>query len=804
MSEEEDPPEFPYPQQPRIADPALNVWRPHRNDPKQLIHRVNFDLYGKATPDAPPDDRPLPGFGFECGCCDPAHDINEAPFWQQVGDSFEVFTDWRMVLGVVGVGLLLAGLGAAAGAGGGAVAESSGLSGLGGAAAGGFVAGVVGALVGGVVGGLAGGEEDGDTGAAVGAAGLGIFAAITGGIGGATGNPASGALAGAIAGGVIGVGLGMAGYSLAKQEATKSLARVVPSWTSALNAKRTTQNRAMANFRFTPLADEVEREVEGELTQSFQTWTDVPVYQYHQYFDWNFYVKPYEGYTYTASWASVHAQQNAEGPTAEPDVPEMECEWDTGAFSGPIGNASTRGHDPSGAGPEANAAMFRDVDLAWPMAGQPVWMAGRWVFDCGHGHPLKDANNRLLEEVTPGHVQSQSMRLELHPVKAVSSARFEAVRFTENQDFYVPGVRFMFFASRFGGYYQFNGIHQKDYEFIVDLPTHPDAAVMRWSVEDHPSLPDCKILVGSSSTSHRTLEPGQNTPLASRSTRLLMRFDTAPYEAVMRGKKAAIRPRVRPIPLTGTAWVHNQVKVTIPLSEATSEDDAYGVIVEFAWLDDRDLNLAKDVKRFTVTFHSVEKLDNYSHNIAADIPVSLEGSCEEWRVRFGVNGRWAQSPETELNAGGRLSLGDRQFTVYLNAHTEAPDQLTVCCHGTEHDEVEDIFLDAQDRRTVKIDDVALTHEDIFHCTDNDKRRQITRALYGLQWHSLANTSDPLGRVLEAVLAKDVRTDQIHKDAIAVIEDHRLAETREDKQKRVDYVLHYDIEVAEQSIPGRRP
>ncbi|MFO0609346.1 MAG: hypothetical protein U0324_39645 [Polyangiales bacterium] len=800
MSDEQDPPEFAYPEQPRIADPARNVWRAHANDPRQLVHRVHYELYGKVSADAPADDRPLPGFGFECGCCDPEHDINEAPFWQRVGDSFEVFTDWRMVLGVVGAGLLLAGLGAAAGAAGGAVAHGSGLSGGGGALAGGFVAGVVGALIGGVAGGAAGG----DTGAGVGAAALGGFAALTGAIGGATGNAADGALAGAIAGAVVGVGAGMAGYSLAKQEATKALARIAPSWTYALNPKRTTANRAMANFRFTPIAEEEEREVEGELTQSFQTWTDVPVYQYHQYFDWNFYVKPYEGYLHTASWASVHAMPGTEGANAAPDVPEMECEWDTGAFSGPVGNASTRAHDPPGAAPESDGAMFRGVDLAWPMAGQPVWMAGRWVFDCGHGHPLRGADGRLLEEATPGHVQSQRMRLELHPVKAVASARHEGVRFTENQDFYAPGVRFMFFASRFGGYYGFERINQKDYEFIVDLPPPPDGASLRWTVEDHPSLPNCKVLVGSSQGSHGTEGVGQNTDVAGRGTRLLMRFDTAPYESVMRGKKAAIRPRVQPIPITGTAWVRDQVKVTIPLSEAAPDDDAYGVIIEFAWLDGRDLSAVRKVKRFTVTFHSVEKLDNYSHNIAGDIPISLEGSCEEWRVRYGVNGRWAQSPETELNAGGRLSLGDRQFTVYLNTDEQAPDQLTVCCHGTEHDEVEDIFREPQDRRAAKLDGVTLTHEDIFHCTDNDKRRQITRALYGIQWHSLANTSDPLGRVLEVKLAREVRPAQVHKNAIAVVEDHRLAETVEDRQRRVDYILHYDVEVAEQAVPGRRP
>jgi hypothetical protein len=59
-------------------------------------------------------------------------------------------------------------------------------------------------------------------------------------------------------------------------------------------------------------------------------------------------------------------------------------------------------------------------------------------------------------------------------------------------------------------------------------------------------------------------------------------------------------------------------------------------------------------------------------------------------------------------------------------------------------------------------------------------------------------------VLEAKLAREVRPAQEHKNAIAVVEDHRLAETVVDRQRRVDYILHYDVEVAEQAVPGRRP
>src|SRR5882672_10449874 len=35
-----------------------------------------------------------------------------------------------------------------------------------------------------------------------------------------------------------------------------------------------------------------EREVEGTLVRSFQTWTDVPLLQWHRWYDWNFHVSP--------------------------------------------------------------------------------------------------------------------------------------------------------------------------------------------------------------------------------------------------------------------------------------------------------------------------------------------------------------------------------------------------------------------------------------------------------------------------------------------------------------------------------
>src|SRR5215831_14505360 len=43
---------------------------------------------------------------------------------------------------------------------------------------------------------------------------------------------------------------------------------------------------------------ETEREGQGILTRSFQTWTDVPLWQWHRYYDWNFHIVPDPGYEF--------------------------------------------------------------------------------------------------------------------------------------------------------------------------------------------------------------------------------------------------------------------------------------------------------------------------------------------------------------------------------------------------------------------------------------------------------------------------------------------------------------------------
>src|SRR5437588_1294367 len=65
----------------------------------------------------------------------------------------------------------------------------------------------------------------------------------------------------------------------AKRAAARELIRTIPGWVAVK-----TDNR--------------EREVEGSLDRSFQTWTDVPVFQWHRFYDWNFHVIPADGLEY--------------------------------------------------------------------------------------------------------------------------------------------------------------------------------------------------------------------------------------------------------------------------------------------------------------------------------------------------------------------------------------------------------------------------------------------------------------------------------------------------------------------------
>ncbi len=147
---------------------------------------------------------------------------------------------------------------------------------------------------------------------------------------------------------------------------------------------------------------------QGILRGSKVSWTDWPAT--HISHDVNFFVKPDLLYRYLFSAASLEKSQEA----------TMEMEWETHLF--PL--------------------------RYMPTEGDRVWMAGRWIFDCGH---------------PPYHT-------EIHPPKFTAFTRTAPVVFTGDKVPAMSSVTYMF-ASTQGGYYDAES--HEDYEFDAPVIKKP-------------------------------------------------------------------------------------------------------------------------------------------------------------------------------------------------------------------------------------------------------------------------------------------------------------------------------------------
>jgi hypothetical protein len=386
-----------------------------------------------------------------------------------------------------------------------------------------------------------------------------------------------------------------------------------------------------------------EQEVEGTLARSFQTWTDAPPFQWHRWYDWNFHLVPKAGFKWlrgfgndatepasdrTVSSAPVREQRVVSGAT-------MECEWDTGAFAA---------DDSPRPGP-----MF-DADWAWPMTNQRVWVVGRSIYDGGHE--------------TAGLCRS-----ELHPCKAIASARWEAFNFKENNggeaggNVFTPAIQFLFFSSRFGGYFDFRDLRPADgkpYEFIVDLPEAPESSAAHLAVGGTP-------------------DTAMNT-VVLRSNQLLVDFDRKRFANTRNGSTAAdVDPIVEMLPEDAAHPRLRQVKVTIPLAALTG--DCYAVLISLGW---RDLSgeQAARVKKCTVKMKNLFKAS-----------INHDTFAEEWRVRVGINGRWFQWEFTGVHNKSNHSLlkdqKGRPAEVVL--HLDEQDAVQLSAHGAELNLVDDTY-----------------------------------------------------------------------------------------------------------------
>ncbi len=387
---------------------------------------------------------------------------------------------------------------------------------------GGVVLGLVGAAAGGILGGAIGGIAD--------AAGADLDAKE---------GAEDGALwLGGILGG-LGFIAGVAGWAYLKTVGPKKLLVQVPAWVHVENTRKSVQD----------IDDELEREIEGEMVKAHQSRMDNPIHQLHHYFDWCFHIRPEEGFRHIGGTANVtdYSDKLEEDPrlAAYHEQPRVECEWDVGAFA-----AVTA---------KSDGALYSGQDLGWPMPGQHVWLAGRWIYDCGHGH-----TNELIseEEREKDWKKSDLFKAELHPVKAVASARWQGVKFAENRDKYVPGIRFTFFASRRGGYFEFKDLTDKDYEFIVDLPRHPSQHKMVYRTVPSSEYDKSKTVVGLVKGHHAVPKPGSGqAKVHTRNTELLMRMVTEPFNNPGFGKAATITPIVEPIENEHAKAFPSQVKI---------------------------------------------------------------------------------------------------------------------------------------------------------------------------------------------------------------------------------------------------
>ena len=500
-----------------------------------------------------------------------------------------------------------------------------------------------------------------------------------------------------------------------------------------------------------PVKDETEQEVEGHLDRCFQTWTDVPLLQWHWYYDWNFHIAPEPAFDYLRGLGNIATTGREFNPVGKRSVTAsntMECEWDCGAFGTRPGS------------------MFDNSQWLWPLTGQYCWIAGRWIYDCGHATSF-DKSKGL-------------MRTELHPCKALAFAQWEALSFPENGNLYVPGIRFQFFASRQGGYKPLPALNTVDYSFIVDLPLN-QGVTSDWKIGHTPDFP-------------------LNTAVL-RASHLLHRFDFITSAA---GSHGVIDPVIEPIPAEKAGDLPKQVKVTIPLTKLGSNIDYYGVIVNLGWYDPDQVQ-ARKVKRCKVHFTHIHK-GNLDHDVFA----------EEWILKFAVNGRWFQRHFTGVHNNSNLQLNVAEQNIYLSED----DSISVSAHGADVEPVGEVFDRSDDGRTLKLKGVTQTWDGDIASLPSGKSQKLNDLCYefaDMMFWTFNKQNHPLGmidplrgqvkdsqdrgaRADNPLPVKTLNFTNAEHSQVAYFTDEvgESAELVEDSNK-IDYTLFYDVSIEPQLV-----
>jgi hypothetical protein len=562
------------------------------------------------------------------------------------------------------------------------------------------------------------------------------------------------------------------------------------------------------------------REVQGTLLRSFQTWTDFPLRQWHRWYDWNFHVEPDPEYQY------IRGKGNSDAPKVSHEMPliggipvigplanllkkgfdfvydkihnfiwpkrrvvgteAMECEWDSGSF-----------------GP-GQGLMF-DPEFVkkgfWPQTGQRVWIAGRWIYDCGHA----SAHNLH--------------RTELHPCLAMACARIEAIPFEKDckalwpdaaagqpigfQTYNLPAHQFLFFTSRSGGYKNFPDLGNEDYTFIVELPEF-ETKRMRWPLG-------------------RTVEFPLNTGTL-RDAKLVYKVDFTPFERAVcepvkkdastgpavndgddpcykvRKPACKIEPKIEVLkPEKGD--VPRQVKVTVPISQIPKTEDAYGFVLTLAYYDSANVQ-AKKVKKCTVEVDHIFKA-----------AINHDTLAEEWNVKLCVNGRWFLFEDNDVHNNSDLPL-KKEFHFML----AEGDPILISAHGAEIDLVGDVYYWDLSKRwlTVEPEDAPEQRADweehiVGKLHDHSWASHVAYRVFTKMLTTLNDQNDPLGQIDPGYgtpgeqkinpfyIKGPLQRKEFKLQALETQEVGSSAELVELKNS-LDWRLHYFITVEDVNIP----
>lgn len=480
--------------------------------------------------------------------------------------------------------------------------------------------------------------------------------------------------------------------------------RVIPQWVPV--------KKGEANNRIT--ASQV-IEMEGTVTRSYGNPVEAPFFQWHRWFNWNVQVNPEPEYAKALSPANDPPDttdfQATETPLNKNN--SFEIQWDPGAMMTPEeAQAFEVGFKP-GEIPAHDGPMLID-DWCWPTTGMFVWAAGRWVYDC----------SRVTTDANP------KMCAMINPCKAIASARWKAVRFADQaHDFSVPAIQFLFFASKRGGYLDYEKINDEDYEFILDLPPAP--------IEERAPFP----IAHTGKIPHNTIVL---RPRLLRNVRQLFQSGVP-----------RIEPIIEFIPPDDPKKPPTQVKVTVPLKSVDANARACGFVLSLGWFDP-NLELAAKVKscnlvisgfsgRLQVRDSGIKKIREVFAKEEArmreellkkvdDIVIPLPipflklhvgdlppvkalvhkmvnagideffaalgktfSETEEWLFRFGVNGVWKS---VFIDGVKNSAVSFSPQIQFENILLGEDDFLFFSAHGIEFDPVGDMMLAEHAKRII--------------------------------------------------------------------------------------------------------